>query len=356
MEKLIFSFIIPAYNGEKFLQQSIHSIANKRLFNEGLLDNYEIIIIDDGSKDDTSKVARVFARQWNSVVRNDFIKVIKKENGQYGSVINRGIKEAKGVYFKVLDVDDTFNTSTLIELIYIAKGLECRVDVFFTDHTYEKVGVDQKEIKSLRKYIDPNIITKIENIKFPKQLITMHSIIYKTELLRNIEYSQIEDVYYSDSQYSIVPLLSAKSVYYAELPLYRYYIGRGEQSISMKTMIKNRMHQYKVMIAILENVNFTKIDHFNLYKYSVITIRRMVQWQIMLISNDKTIKNKSKEVMKLMAKVKELNPKNHSKILRGWLFFFIKIFKAKMIATLVKHGLKIYSKFNKNINVLADWD
>ena len=353
-KQLLFTIIIPCFNGKKFLSQSLHSIANARIFEEDIMDKYEIIVIDDGSTDSSVKEATAIADEWNEVIRDDFIRVIKKPNGQYGSVINRGIKEANGLYFKVLDVDDTLNTSSFIKIIYIALSFKNPIDVIFTDHVYERVGDNIREEQSLSNDFVPAKVQNIEEVIFPHGLITMHSIIYRTKLLRDIKYHQLEGVYYSDSQYSLIPLLHAKMIYYVHLPLYRYYIGHNEQSISMAAMLKNRQHQYDVMIQIAKDVDFEKIKVKKLLKFTIRTMRAMVQWQIMLIANDKRISKKHKTVMGIIHKIKRLQPQVYKKILSGPLFALIFLFRGHFIPFLMKIGIKIYSKFKKNVS--SWWD
>ena len=353
-QKLLFTIVIPCYNGEQFLPQSLHSIVNARVYEEGLMEKFEVIVIDDGSTDNSLKVARAFAKDWNKVIRKNFIRVIKKENGQYGSVINRGLKEANGLYFKVLDVDDTFNTSSFVKILYIALGFRNPVDVIFTDHTYERVGDNVQEEQSLKQNFVPATITKMKDVTFPRDLITMHSIIYRTKLLEKINYHQLEGVYYSDSQYSLIPMMAAKTIYYVHLPLYRYYIGHDEQSISMKTMLKNRQHQYDVMIQITKEIDFSKIETKNLVKFAARTIKTMIQWQIMLIANDNRIEQKHVAVNGVINEIKKLQPKHYKMILSGPLFWLIYVFKGHFIPFVVKTGIKIYSKFKKNVS--SWWD
>lgn len=356
MRQPLFTFVIPAYNGEPYLDTSIHSLVSQRLIEEKLTDLYEIIIINDGSKDNTETKAEGIAKRWNKEIRKDFIRVINKPNGQYGSVINRGIKEAKGIYFKVLDCDDTFNTISLVKLIYLALGFEKKVDVIFTDHTFEIVGVDKQVKLSLRKWFEPYKIINLQKQPFPTDLITMHSIIYRTELLRGIDYKQVEGVYYSDSQYSLIPLSKAQTMYYAELPLYRYYIGRAEQSINLKVMVKNRVHQIVVFETIFREMDFNSIFSKTVREYSLIVMRRMIQWQSLILVFDKSItpKEKSKEMMHLFQVVRNLQPEYANQILKGSFFWIVRVTRGRFISPLLKFGVKLYSKFNKNI--MAEWD
>lgn len=354
MKKPLFTFVIPAYNGAPFIDESIHSLINNRILNINIHLYYEIIVINDGSTDNTIAKANAHAKYWNEKTRPDFIRVIDKENGQYGSVINKGIQEANGVYFKVLDVDDTFHQTSLIELIKIVSGLPKKPDVIFTDHVYEKVEVNTRESQTLRLTFVPYKLMEIKEVIWPTDLVTMHSVIYRLDLLKNINYKQIEGVYYSDSQYSLIPLAYANTMYYINIPLYRYYIGRGEQSINLKVMLRNRIHQLKVLEKIWSDINFEFNTSNNLKKYFRTVLKQMAQWQIMLISFDTSIKHKPKYLLDLLKVLKSLQPKEYRKITNNIIFWMLRLTRGHGMPTLLKIGTKIYSKFKKNI--LAEWD
>lgn len=350
----LFTFLVPCYNGEIFINNSFHSLMNERLFNEGLMNMYEVILISDGSTDNSVQLASKWADEWNKKVRKNFVRIIDKKNGQYGSVINRGLKIAKGIYFKVLDVDDTFNVSSLIKLLYATAGFRKQVDVIFTDHTYEKVGSNNQELLSLRNNFEPNKFLDIKKTSLPNDLITMHSIIYRTNILRDMNYKQIEGVFYSDSQYSLIPLANVKIMYYIQIPLYRYYIGRNEQSVNLKVMVKNMEHQFAVRKKILEEIDFKKIKFSSLRNYYLKALRQMVQWSIMLIAFNKHIKNKQKLIRQVILDTRRLQPKEHKNINNGPYLGFVIFTRGKGIGWMTRIGIKIYSKFRKNI--LAEWD
>ena len=354
MKKTLFTFVIPAYNGSPFIDESIHSLINERIMETNIHLFYEIIVINDGSTDNTVSKAEKLAKKWNKKTRENFIRVIDKPNGQYGSVINRGIQESNGVYFKVLDVDDTFHLTSLIELVQVTHGLKKKPDVIFTDYTFEKIGSNEKHLQTLRNSFDPYELFEIQELKWPKDLITMHSVIYRLDLLKAINYKQIEGVYYSDSQYSLIPLEYANTVYYMDIPLYRYYIGRGEQSINMKVMVKNRLHQLKVLERIWTEVNFKFDKSKNLHKYYRTVMKQMLQWQTLLVTYDKSIKGKALYMRRLLKNAKQLQPKEYKKITNTLLFHLIRITRGHGVTTIMKVGIKIYAKFKKNI--LAEWD
>lgn len=103
MEKVL-TVVIPSFNVEKYLRQTLESLRN-----EEILENVEVLIVDDGSTDDTAKIGREYEKRYPQTYR-----VISKTNGGHGSTINCGIEQSRGTFFKVVDGDDWVNTEALI--------------------------------------------------------------------------------------------------------------------------------------------------------------------------------------------------------------------------------------------------
>ncbi|MBR2022494.1 MAG: glycosyltransferase family 2 protein [Mycoplasmataceae bacterium] len=356
--KIILSIVIPVYNGENYIDNCIHSIINETTINENIFDLIEILIINDGSKDNSLEKANNLANEWNGKIRKNFIKVISKENGQYGSVINCALKNISGKYIKVLDVDDIFNSDYFVQIVQIIAGLKIDIDVIVTDYIFDKVIQNKQIIYKWNKYFEPYKILKMNQIKFPKLIITMHSIIYNSNFLKNINYSQLENVYYSDSQYSSIPFAQAKKLYYINIPLYRYYIGRNDQSISIKTMVKNRNDQFQVMYKIINELLKIEINSRAQKKYVWRIAKNMFEWQCMIIAHDKSIKNRGKFMYENLNNILKICKKNnfygYMTIRKGALSTLIRITKGKNIVPLIRFGEKLYARFK--LNIMADWD
>ncbi|MCL2190063.1 MAG: glycosyltransferase family 2 protein, partial [Defluviitaleaceae bacterium] len=92
---MIITFIVPAYNSEGTLEKCLHSLLDKQSQSK-----IEILIVNDGSTDSTAEIAQVF------VNKHPNCRLINKENGGHGSVINVASKLASGKYIKVIDSDD----------------------------------------------------------------------------------------------------------------------------------------------------------------------------------------------------------------------------------------------------------
>ena len=108
------SIIIPAYNIEKYICQCVDSILKA----QEVADLVEVIIVNDGSSDNTLKIAMDYQNKYS-----DIVVVVDKQNGGHGSAINAGIGKATGKYIKVVDGDDWVLEEGLTELVnFINKG------------------------------------------------------------------------------------------------------------------------------------------------------------------------------------------------------------------------------------------
>lgn len=106
--KKILSVCIPTYNMEALLGRCLNSfIVDKNYMNQ-----LEIIIVNDGSKDNSSRIAHEYANKYP-----DTFVVVDKPNGNYGSCINAALKVATGYYFRICDADDRYENSNLVAYI-----------------------------------------------------------------------------------------------------------------------------------------------------------------------------------------------------------------------------------------------
>ena len=121
MEKVL-TVTVPAYNVERYLNQTLESFIH-----EDIMKDIEVLIIDDGSKDRTALIGKQYEQRYP-----DTFRVISKENGGHGSTINRGIREANGDYFKVVDGDDWVNTSDFVKLVQELKS--CTAEYVVTNY------------------------------------------------------------------------------------------------------------------------------------------------------------------------------------------------------------------------------
>ena len=103
-KKPLISVITPAYNAQKTLAKAVNSVIAQKF------KDWQLIIVNDGSKDNTKEIAEQFAKQ------DSRIKVITQKNGGRSAARNAGLKAATGDYIAFLDADDCFLPNTLQDL------------------------------------------------------------------------------------------------------------------------------------------------------------------------------------------------------------------------------------------------
>ena len=239
----LLSIIIPTYNMEKYLRKCLDSL----IVSEENMQRLEVLVVNDGSKDSSSQIAHEYQEKYPQTFR-----VIDKENGNYGSCINRGLKEATGKYVKVLDADDYFDTIAFEKAITFF--LDNDYDLVLTD--YNKVTEDGHVSKMFELPIPHNTPLTIKDLLgFPAERMHMHRIFYQTEKLRIIEYHQTEGMSYTDQEWMGEPMTTVNTLYYMDINLYQYLVGREEQTINPKVLLKSVRQYFHAIYVLIELYN-----------------------------------------------------------------------------------------------------
>lgn len=215
---------------EKYLPQCLDSLLIPSF------DKIEVLVINDGSKDRTSEIAHDYASKYPNSIR-----VIDKENGNYGSCINRGIKEVSGKYVKILDADDSFDTDSLVQYIDFLEKSDA--DAIVNDYVVvspENRDLKRHSFKMFVPYESAAVSTLIET--FPFKEIAMHAIAFKTGIFKTLEYYQSEGIFYTDDEWIFSPVSKVETIAYCPLPLYRYLLGREGQTASEAALQRNILH------------------------------------------------------------------------------------------------------------------
>lgn len=245
----ILTIIVPSYNMENYLSKGLASVLG--ISNPSVLD---VIIVNDGSKDCTIKIARDFEREYPNVVR-----VIDKENGNYGSCINAGLKIAQGKYVKILDADDSFITANFEQLVDAL--LQIDADIFFTDLVKEYISgkkieyhfdLPVREISDIKDVCNSNAFIDIQ----------MPAITYRTEILKAINYRQTEGISYTDLEWCFSPIIQVKTVYYLNIPVYLYLLGREGQTMDAAVMLKRISHTILSFLSMLHSVKKMSVPSY----------------------------------------------------------------------------------------------
>lgn len=225
------SIIVPSYNTSSYINVSLPTFIDEELFEE-----IEILIINDGSTDDTSKIAHQYEKKYPQLFR-----VIDKENGGHGSVINTGAKEAVGKYIKVVDGDDWVETDNLVKLVKELKN--CDSDVILNPYyTVDASNNNKRKMINIPVKCDTYQFEEISD-KIPQ--FQIHTMTIKTEILRKIHLT--EKCFYDDFEYDLFPVLYVRSVKILDFPVYDYLIGQKTQSVSDKSVLKNHMMEKKIL-------------------------------------------------------------------------------------------------------------
>lgn len=223
----ILSIIIPTYNMEEYLRKCLDSL----VVTDGNMSQLEVLIINDGSKDSSSQIAHEYEAKYPMTFR-----VIDKENGNYGSCINRGLKEATGKYVKVLDADDYFDAKVFDSYVTFLGG--CTADMIVTDYNLVKKNGKLYKIYRFSYPVNEllNVVDFCEDSNFLK--LEMHAVTYTRSVLIRNHYVQTTGVPYTDQEWVFMPITFMDSFCYYNSSLYQYLVGREGQTIDNKIATK----------------------------------------------------------------------------------------------------------------------
>ena len=271
-------------------------------------DDVEIIIIDDGSKDNTGKIADKYQKKYPNIV-----KAIHQENGGHGEGINVGLKHATGKYFKVVDSDDWLDETAYKKLLKEIKHIDTDLVVCNYVYTYTDGRSDQV-ISFANVYDEGKILTWDDIHKFKvTQYPSLHSMMYKKSVLDKSNIELPKHVFYEDNLFIYLPLVNTKTIYYLDLDLYRYYIGRADQSVQESQMIKRSSHQVLVSERVCTAYDLTEIENKKLRK---LMTRECIFLMTIGVVFSRLAFNKEgeKQYKELWKSVKEKNPKLYKRM------------------------------------------
>lgn len=255
----LLTFAIPSYNSQDYMEHCIETLLPGG-------EDVEILIVDDGSKDRTGEIADAYEAKYPGIVR-----AIHQENGGHGEAVNAGIRNATGLFFKVVDSDDWVDgeayAKILDKLRELAGGKET-LDMFIANYVYEKEGAKHKKVMHYSALPKNRLFTWKDVAHFRKgQYILMHSVIYRTQLLRECGLELPKHTFYVDNIYVYKPLPSVKNMYYMDVDFYRYYIGRDDQSVNENVMIGRIDQQIRVNKIMVDEFDLWKIPNRKLRHY-----------------------------------------------------------------------------------------
>lgn len=264
VSKPLLTIAVPSYNVEKFLEASIHSLIDNELSHK-----LEVLIINDGSKDNTAKIGKKLEKL-TTVDGKSIVKLIDKENGGHGSTINKGIEIATGKYFKLMDGDDYFVEKDFMEFIKILEKEDS--DIILTNYIADYSVDATKEPVRHYGFMTPGIQYNLDLMDgygygFNEWGPLLSTSTYKTKILKEANFKIDEHCFYVDMEYNFIGYLNSQTVIYYPLDVYNYYLGRAGQSVSAESYRRNFKQHEKVTFRLIReyysirNVNENKKNY-----------------------------------------------------------------------------------------------
>ncbi len=334
----ILTIAIPCYNSEEYMDHCIQSVLPAG-------DAIEILIVDDGStKDRTPQIADEYAEKYP-----DIIRVIHQKNAGHGGAVNTGVANASGKYYKVVDSDDWLDTEGLKQVVATLEKLENEggVDMLLANFIYDKEAAWHKKTMRFPHAFPKNRIFTWDEVGYmpQTQYLLMHNIFYRTQMLRDGHCELPEHTFYVDNIFAFQPLSYVTRIYYMDINLYHYYIGREDQSVNESVMIKRVDQQIlvnRIMIDVMAEQDFSKKSP-RLKKYMLNYLSKiMTVTSIMLIlsKTDEALK-KEKEIWEYL---KGKDPEDY-RSLRYNIFGIMMNLPGKVGRQISIIGYKIAQKF-----------
>ena len=302
----LLSIAVPCYNSQEYMAHAVESLLPGG-------DRVEILIVDDGSRDDTARIADAYERRYPGIVR-----AIHQENAGHGGAVMTGLRQAQGLYFKVVDSDDWVDADAYPRVLAaLEKTAEDPVDVLISNYIYDKTGVRHKHVVNYRHSLPEEKVFGWEETRhFRKgEYLLMHAVIYRTQLLRECGLDLPLHTFYVDELYVYEPLKNVEKMMYLDLDFYHYFIGRDDQSVQ-ETMLLRRIDQYLLVNRLLvSRVDpFAQNDaHRQKYMLNFLEIITTVSSVLLIKSDTEESRRKLKE---LWAFIEQENPRLHQTLRR----------------------------------------
>ena len=268
MSTKVLSIIIPMYNMENYIGkclQSLLDIPTERL------ESIDIIVVNDGSKDQSLRIATSYQKKYPEVIR-----VIDKENGNYGSCINAGLAKALGTYVKVLDSDDYFSSVGLSAILEKISSIPV-MDMIITD--FDIINANDEITNHVSFHLKKEKCLLFNDIWKKISDIQMHAIIYRTELFKEINYHQTEGISYTDQEWCYYPMVKIQTVYYVNNVLYKYLLGREGQTMSESVLKKKISHLEIVANKMLKHFSLLDKNKLSRERYLLLRKRILVRYK-----------------------------------------------------------------------------
>lgn len=318
------SVIVPVYNGEKYIKECLESIINQTY------KDLQIIVVNDGSQDNTEAIAREIAD------KDSRVQLINKENGGVSSARNLGLKYVKNEFLTFVDSDDTLD----IDMYEILMKYTKNNDYDIVHCGYKRINNNGiKEVNGTGKSFIQNSYDALECIIEGKLFVgALWNKIYKTQLFKNIKFDETikinEDILINYNVFK----KSKKSIF-IDISKYNYF-EREYSACKNTNQVKKAEDCVKVARYIYEDCNIElKNKALNKYLISLINLYRESYY-----SSDKNDRRKCNDIkckIKQISKEGDIIGKKNK----------LNIIMIKYIPFLYAIVYKIYDKFR-----VPNWD
>jgi len=287
----LLSIAIPCYNSENYIEKAVESLLHGG-------DQVEILIVDDGSTDKTAAIADDYEQRYPGIVRT-----IHKENGGHGDAVNTGLRMARGLYFKVVDSDDWVDPVAYPKMLHMLEQClrqEDQIDMLIANYIYDKVGVKHKHVMSYHGVLPEDRVFSWEETRHfhVGKYLLMHSVIYRTQLLRDCGLQLPKHTFYVDNLYVYRPLPFVRRMRYLNVDFYHYFIGRADQSVCENVMIQRVDQLLSVNYMVLNSYDLGTIGNRQLLQYmkKYVEIVTIVSSIVLILSGSKENLRKKNEL------------------------------------------------------------
>ena len=307
----LLSIAVPCYNSQDYMAHAIESLLPGG-------EQVEILVVDDGSKDDTARIADDYERRYPGVV-----KAIHQENGGHGEAVMTGLRNASGLYFKVVDSDDWVDGEAYPKLLETLKDFSSpdrQIDMLVSNFIYDKAGAAHKHVMSYHHALPQHRVFGWEETRhFRKgQYMLMHSVIYRTQLLRDCGMALPKHTFYVDELYVYVPLKNVEKMYYLDVDFYHYFIGREDQSVQEQVMIRRIDQALLVNRLLVSQADPYAIDDVHKRRYMLNFLEIVTTVSTVLLTKSGTEENLQKKA-ELWAFIQKENPRIYKRLRRSLL-------------------------------------
>lgn len=237
------SLVVPVYNTEAYLRRCLDSVLLEEVAAE-----LEVIAVNDGSTDGSLSILREYQARYP-----EMLILIDKENGGHGSAVNAGLQAASGRYFRVLDSDDWFDSPGFLRYMKLLSS--CEEDLIVTPYTQEYTW-SGTEIRHDYPWLKNEQIYTMDGIDWREDMdyFCLASSAWRTQLLRESGLRLSENCSYVDMEYNLWPIPLVNRFRFLDIPIYRYFLGRPEQSMDPALMLRQTPMHQKVLCSLIEYV------------------------------------------------------------------------------------------------------